>query len=93
MTISTIRRAHGDDITRIRGAAARFCTRHGITVYGDEADAAEHEIDAQTDCSDPYNTGARKLRNLWIGVYCRALRQPRDARLTVAFGHVGIRLD
>lgn len=91
MTISTIRRATDDDLAAVEASAERFCARHGITAY--EGKTFEECVELAIDTFDPYDFKARKLRQLWIACYCRALGQPRDHRLTIGWGHVGLRID
>jgi len=88
MTISTIRKATADDLARVTAAAVRFCDRHGIA-YDGAADA-EPSIDYRIMSAD---RGDTRIRQLWMACYCRALRVPYDARTTIGYGHVGLRVE
>jgi hypothetical protein len=85
-SISTIRRYTDEDAARVKTAAERFAARHGIRYSDDEYDDAESNIGHALSSS---HDGAR-LRKLWVGCYCRALRVPYDVRTTVGYGHVGV---
>lgn len=90
MTISTIRRASSDDLAAVRAAAIRFCDRHGIRYYS--PDEAEQGIEFAM-AQEARDHGPRRIRKLWAACYCRALGLPTDVRTTIAYGHVGIRVE
>ena len=90
MTISTIRRADSDDLAAVRAAAIRFCDRHGIRY--NSPDEAEQEIEFAMDAQSPGYDQAR-IRKLWTACYCRALGLTTDVRTTIAYGHVGLRVE
>lgn len=93
MTISTIRRADDDDIAAVRAAAIKFCERHNIKYENDDAlSGPEDAIRCEIECGGPQFSQNSRIRRLWTACYCRALRVPIDARTTIAYGHVGIRL-
>ena len=83
MSISVIRKASEEDHKRVRTAAERFCKRHKISVVDDDPESAI-----------AYNTYYQEqttyLHTLWIGCLARALNEKRDARLCIAYGHVGL---
>lgn len=91
MSISTIRRYDDEDAAKVNAAALRFCARHNIVANYD-GESAEQSIDAeiellrQLECS----RSEPKLATQWQRVFCRALGQPYNSRLTVGYGYVGI---
>ena len=87
--ISVIRKAEQADYDAVQAAAMRFCDRHGIS-YDSPGDA-EYAIHYEMDPMSAGHNQAR-IRKLWTACYCRALREPTDVRLTIAYGHVGIYL-
>ena len=91
MAISVIRKADADDYASVRAAAEQFCERHRIVYYDDAPDGAEDAIECEI--AQERERGDHRLRKLWTAVYCRALGRPVDRRLTIAYGHVGIRQD
>ncbi len=96
ISISTIRRADSDDIAAVRAAAVRFCDRHGIRYNG--PDEAEQEIEIEIGAewhslSGTFTFERPHLRKLWAACYCRALKIPTSVRATIAYGHVGLRVE
>lgn len=97
MTISTIRRATADDNSAIERAAERFCRRHGITpTFEGETftSAVEFEVDSARYNNRQFGIHAAPvIERQWQRVFCRALGQPYDARLTIGYGYVGLRVE
>lgn len=93
MTISTIRRYDADDAAKVNSAALRFCARHNIVANYD-GEPAEQSIEAEIELRRQLDggRGEPKLAVQWQRVFCRALGQPYNSRLTVGYGHVGIRV-
>ena len=96
MSINVIRRADAEDTRRVTAAAERFCNRHSI--YFDADFTAETAIDYELEQSVDITSEATRdyrahLKQLWTRAFCRALYQPYNSRLTIAYGHVGTRAD
>ena len=81
MTISVIRRFTQLDADRIDVSARAFCERHGISRTENPP-----ESDIEFHCWEKKD---KRLARLWQRAYCRALRVPYSAHITVAHGHVG----
>jgi hypothetical protein len=92
MTISTIRRATEYDLNAIERAAERFCRRHNIaqSYDGQEFTVAVEDAVAWADIDEGKQT---RLSRLWRQCFCRALGEPYNSRLTIAYGHVGLTIE
>ena len=90
MTVSIIRQATKQDDQAVERAALNFCRRHGITI--DQGDSALLAVEYATSQDSPGYDQARHAR-LWVGCFCRALNVPRDRRVTMAYGQIGLSVD
>ena len=86
MTISVIRKITDEDRESIESSAVRFAARHNIDVslYDNAFEAVELETQHQDLQGDP------RLKNLWKNCFCRAVGEPRNARLCIGWGNLGI---
>ena len=92
MTISTIRRATESDLNAVERAAERFCRRHNIEQSYDGQDFAVTVEDAVA-WADSDEGKQTRLSLLWQQCFCRALGEPYNSRLTIAYGHVGLTIE
>lgn len=91
MTISTIRKATAKDSERVHYAAEAFAARHRIRV--DRSGCFDETVDAEMAIDYAISDSRPDLRHLWAACYCRALAVPRSVRVTIAYGHVGVRCE
>jgi len=89
MTISTIRPYTAADEAAIEHSAIRFCGRHNIEIEIDQDFSAQDTLDYHLDMVEEDS----RLRKLWQRCLCRALGVDYDSRVTIAYGHIGYRID
>jgi len=86
-SMSIIRKYEEDDRARVQAAAERFCKRHNIRA----TETAEESIQFAIATAHPEDRA--RLRELWMGCYCRALRVPYNVRTTTMGGQIGLRCE
>jgi len=83
MTISIIRKSTDEDKKRVLAAALRLIYRKNLTIIHNYDEDAEMSVHAAIYSGDI-------PKSVWQRCFCRALQQPYDSRLRLAYGHVGI---
>lgn len=91
MSISVIRKVTSDDLAAVNAAAVRFCDRHGIQY--DDPDEAEREVEMAVLSADEDAGRQSRLGRNWQRCFCRALGEPYDSQLMIAWGYVGVSLE
>jgi len=82
MGISVIRKYDADDKSAVEKSALRFAKRHDYVLEA-EGDVLS-QLEAELHFSDD-----QRIRRLWQMILCRALGMTYDARITIAYGHIG----
>jgi hypothetical protein len=91
MSLAVIRPFTADDDAALTASAMRFAERHCLNL--DIQDRPWEELQLKLWALPTTWSETTQLRRLWQACLCRALRVPVSAGITVAYGHVGYRVN